>query len=259
MDSFVFPALPDGVPSGRYVTARRSEGRAVLWVTGLRERRAGALWARLYALHARTGLYPLLLDALDSSPRAVLQGECRPWHHDDLRFVPVEKIDALDPDDVLRGMWPDYGDDYPDPREMPSRWPGLAVPSTCDTDPGLAAGNLARRLAGASDRLLGLVPAARGADALSLSGWRGPINHTNFTEEISAVVRSWEQRFGVRVIKVGWDTLDLSVAAPPANRDHALQVAAEHRAFCPDNFSHASLESYAAWLVGRDHWSFWWD
>ncbi|MFD0855438.1 DUF4253 domain-containing protein, partial [Actinomadura adrarensis] len=109
--------------------------------------------------------------------------------------------------------------------------------------------------------LLGLVPAARGADTLTVAGWDGPCNHTNYTQEISAVVRSWEDRFGARVVAVGFDVLMLSVAAPPETYKHALHVAAEHLAFCPDNIRQGvgTLEEYAKGLVGADNWSFWWD
>ncbi|MFF2554857.1 DUF4253 domain-containing protein [Nocardia sp. NPDC058058] len=257
VDSVAFPVLPVGLPSGRFIDAERSDGRAVMWVTDVRLPRAGALWASLYEQRLETGLYPLLLDALDSSPRAVLQRDYRPWCNENLRFVPIEKINALDADTVLRGLWPEIDDD--DPRPIPQQWPGLAVPSRGGADPDRTAWELARRFADESDRLVGLVPTPRGADALSLCGWWGQLNHTNFTEEVSAVLRSWELRFGVRVIKVGWDTLDLSVGAPPTSREHALQVAAEHLAFCPDNLACDPIESYAADLIGRTHWTFWWD
>jgi hypothetical protein len=51
------------------------------------------------------------------------------------------------------------------------------------------------------------------------------------------------------------------VAAPPATFEHALNVAAEHHAFCPDNVwqGSGSLEEYAKGLVGAERWSFWWD
>jgi Domain of unknown function (DUF4253) len=45
---------------------------------------------------------------------------------------------------------------------------------------------------------------------------------------LAAVVRSWEDRFGVRVVLLGADTLEVSVAAPPVTTEHALRVAAEH-------------------------------
>jgi hypothetical protein len=42
---------------------------------------------------------------------------------------------------------------------------------------------------------------------------------------------------------------------------HALAVAAEHYAFCPDNVGQGrgTLEKYAPLLVGRTTWDFWWD
>jgi hypothetical protein len=60
---------------------------------------------------------------------------------------------------------------------------------------------------------------------------------------------------------VGFDTLDLSVAAPPVTIEQARHIAAEHYAFCPDNIwqGGAGFEEYAADLVDADHWSFWWD
>jgi hypothetical protein len=112
---------------------------------------------------------------------------------------------------------------------------------------------------------LGLVPADRGADALTNVGWMGPANYDNDTALFSAVVRSWEDRFGARVIGVGFASLYLSVAAPPATFDEALRVGAEHFAFCPDTLWPQSpwqadnLAHYAKELVGATSWKFWWD
>lgn len=53
------------------------------------------------------------------------------------------------------------------------------------------------------------------------------------------------------------------MSAPPADREQALRVAAEHFAFCPDNLWQAApgttLASYAEQLVDSDSWAFWWD
>jgi hypothetical protein len=83
---------------------------------------------------------------------------------------------------------------------------------------------------------------------------------------LAAVVRSWEDRFGVRVVLLGADTLEVSVAAPPVTTEHALRVAAEHWAFCPDNiiqnsadFSRNTLAAYAEQIREKNSWGFWWD
>ncbi|MER7046475.1 DUF4253 domain-containing protein [Streptomyces jumonjinensis] len=83
------------------------------------------------------------------------------------------------------------------------------------------------------------------------------------TAKFSAVLRTWEQRFGARVVAVGFDTLHLSIATPPAQPQDALLIAAEHFAFCPDNIWQSSrshtLTSYAEQLVDTHSWEFWWD
>ncbi|QKV93623.1 DUF4253 domain-containing protein [Streptomyces sp. NA02950] len=78
-------------------------------------------------------------------------------------------------------------------------------------------------------------PAASGAEALTAAGWSGPANYDNDTAKFSAIVGDWENRFGARVVAVGFSPLHLSVAAPPTAEEDALLVAAEHFAFCPDN------------------------
>jgi hypothetical protein len=81
---------------------------------------------------------------------------------------------------------------------------------------------------------LAQVPAMDGAEAPVAIGWTGPLNHDNDTARFAAVVRDWQIRFGATVIGLGFDTLYVSVAAPPVTLDQALRVAAEHFAFCPD-------------------------
>jgi hypothetical protein len=80
----------------------------------------------------------------------------------------------------------------------------------------------------------------------------------------AAVMLDWERRHGSRVVALdGFATLHVSVAAPPADHDQALRVAAEHFAFCPDTIwqgaSGETLATYAEELVGADSWVFWWD
>jgi hypothetical protein len=108
---------------------------------------------------------------------------------------------------------------------------------------------------------LALSPNRRSADAPADIGWSGAVNHENDTARHSAVLRSWEERFGARLVAVGTATLHLSVAAPPVDPEHALHVAAEHFAFCPDNVwqGAGSLTRYADTLVDRTSWSFWRD
>ncbi|GAA0522950.1 hypothetical protein Ade02nite_82560 [Paractinoplanes deccanensis] len=80
--------------------------------------------------------------------------------------------------------------------------------------------------------------------------------------ELSAALRSWKKRFGAVVIGAGFAELHLSIAAPPTTIELAVNVAAEHFAFCPDNIwqGHSpNLTAYAERLLDTPLWSFWWD
>ncbi|MFB4316440.1 DUF4253 domain-containing protein [Actinomadura sp. 21ATH] len=248
-----FGELPQGLPPGRLVAPDPDYfddptwSRDVLWVSDERVPDAAARWHHLYEDRARTGLYPLLLDTLDGEPE-------RPWRAGELSPAPVGTIDLLSADGVLRRFW----DDVALPED--GGWPGLAAPGEGGRDADDAARGLAESLAEERDWSLGLVPAARGADAPALVGWDGPCDHTDHTQEISAVLRSWEDRFGARVVAVGFATLEVAVAAPPVSIEHAVRVAAEHLAFCPENWvDHSTPEDYAETILKADRWSFCWD
>ncbi|MBX6767230.1 MAG: DUF4253 domain-containing protein [Actinomadura rubrobrunea] len=237
--------LPDGLPAGRLITPAESDGPA-LWVSDEQLSDADMHWARLYDIRRETGLYPLLLDGLSSEPT-------RPWHDAELWPKATADIDAVDATDVLAKRWRELMDND---EEVLS----LAPAGTTDADADAVARHMAEGLGEVNSWFLGLVPADRGADALTVAGWNGPCNYIN-TEEVSAVVRSWENRFGARVVAVGFDVLHLSVATPPTTIEHAGQVAAEHFAFCPDNIWQGigDIDEYAFYLVGAERWRFWWD
>ncbi|WP_373315632.1 DUF4253 domain-containing protein [Planotetraspora phitsanulokensis] len=65
-------------------------------------------------------------------------------------------------------------------------------------------------------------------------GWDGLANYIDDTGKIAAVVRTWEDRYGARVVELSRSELLLSVAAPPTALDEAPHGAAEHFALCPD-------------------------
>lgn len=263
-DDSALGSLPAGLPPGRLVIPNPDFGdeawpdRHVMWVSDEPLPAAGEHWKRLYDLRETTGLYPLLLDTVDGEPG-------RPWHYGELDPAPVGAIDVLTADGVLRRFWDSVTEENPGSADLlglpDGPWPGLALPGTTFQEPDAAARKLADSLSAERPWLLGLVPATRGADTLALCGWDGPCNHTGHIQEISAVLRSWEERFGARVVAVGFATLDLSVAAPPITVEQGLRLAAEHFAFCPDNIWQGgqTFAEYAQDQVDATRWSFWWD
>jgi hypothetical protein len=97
----------------------------------------------------------------------------------------------------------------------------------------------------------------------------GAINVTG-AAEVSAVLRSWEDRFGAVLVGLSFGTMTLLVTRPPTSDDEALRVAAEVAALCPDALwqpealcprrpRDASLDAMSRLLV-RDHvWRLWFD
>ena len=79
--------------------------------------------------------------------------------------------------------------------------------------------------------------------------------------EVSAVLRSWEDRFGAVLVRMHLSVLELAVAAPPWTVDDCVRVAAEHFAFTCDDDSPTpkTLKQYAQGLRGAQRWWFWWD
>ncbi|MEV0680084.1 DUF4253 domain-containing protein [Actinosynnema sp. NPDC050436] len=267
------PSTP--LPPGRLVVSSEENGndRPLLWLSDGPPR--FGLWDALRAEHAETGLWPLLLEPLGDDD------SFRPWGDGELWPSDMSAPGDHDPAALLAGWWAAHtAPEEPDAEESntgeqdtdqrPSTtapfgraWPGLAPAPPARTDPDRAAAEAADVLASVKDELrLGLVAAGRGADALTAVGWTGPANYTGDTAEISAVLRDWEDRFGARVVAVGFATLYLSVGNPPSTPEHALRVAAEHFAFCPDNVWQggvATLADYAERLVDSEVWAFWWD
>jgi hypothetical protein len=250
--------LPLTLPSGNVVwpdpgyPQHQFLRRPAFWVSD--EPVGGELWARVRAEHGASGLWPLLLDESD-----------QPWAAGQVAPEPVTDIGNYAPGAFMHEVWIDWAEqaadaDADDLAPFGMHCPGPAEPGHPLDDPDAVADRHARVLA-RRGMSLGLAAVDRGADALAAMGWQGALNHNEWTAPLSAVVRSWEDRFGARVIGLGFNTLELSVAAPPVTIRHALHVAAEHWAFCPDILFQGpgTLAGYAEEIRGKTWWSFWWD
>ncbi|MFE0459211.1 DUF4253 domain-containing protein [Kitasatospora sp. NPDC058965] len=260
--------LTTPLPAGRLVGSRAADGDAppVLWLSD--GPATAGLWAALHSERHRTGLWPLLLLGLDDTPAF------RPWQSQELSPQDMSSADEHDAAVLLKDWWAEVAAwETDDPEEAEERqelvapfgpvWPGLAPAPTGGGDPDATARSVATQLLRARPGMrIGLVPATDGAQALATCGWSGPLNHEADTGKIASVLRSWEHRFGAQVVGAGFDTLYLSVAAPPTSPDSALLIAAEHLALCPDNILQGDAETlaeYADDLVDEDLWALWWD
>ncbi|HEY3505180.1 MAG TPA: DUF4253 domain-containing protein [Actinocatenispora sp.] len=245
--------LSTPLPVGRPVTPEDG-GPPVCWVSD--GAAPAGLWATLRAEHPRSGLWPLLVGGHYTDLE-------RPWRCGEVYPADMTAPSQHDPAELLARWWSEVAGDTSTTLAAPYQaWPGLA-PGRSGADPDECADEHAELMVEFGDELgIALVLAGSGAEALAVSGWSGPLNHVNDTGQIAAVVASWEQRFGARVIGADFATLYLSVAAPPTSVEQALPIAAEHFAFCPDNIWQSdlnTLEKYAQALAGTHSWSSWWD
>jgi hypothetical protein len=114
---------------------------------------------------------------------------------------------------------------------------------------------------GAGVGRLVLVPVTRPADVPAQLGWLGPCNIGLSGGELSAVLRTWEDRFACVLTGLGPDTPLLEVGAPPSAPEVARRVARDHYAVCPDNIDQGidDIDEYADTVVVAPTWAFWWD
>ena len=279
-------ALGLELPAGSLidVTAEGPADEPLLWCAD--EPAKAGDYETLQPARRAAGLLPVLLDLGGD------QGSLDEWH-----LLPDEASYPGDHDaeEVLEEFWEEYAADELAPdTDHPStdsfaepspdqaaydemiapygpEWPGLA-PATEPgqeqaADPDVLAATLADSLTESVSWLkephLALVPARRSADIPAAIGWTGQINYEGDVARLCAVLRSWEDRFGIRVVALTADQLVLSVAAPPTTQEEAEAVAAEHFAFCPDNITqghHDALRAYARHeVLNQRAWSFWWD
>jgi Domain of unknown function (DUF4253) len=258
---------PVTLPAGRPITG--DGGQHVAWATVDPVPESGQVWAALSELHPRTGLVPIQLDGLDGDP-------CIPW--DTGAFVRPEdprQADGLDAATVLGDLWRDW---LPPPDEDDPEWAGFRAPFAREF-PGLAAPEQValtpaeRRQAldsvlpgirlehGATPAArIGLVAAGRPADVPAVLGWNGTYSRWELLLPLTAVLRSWEDRFGARLIDVGYADLRLLADRPPRTLAAAQRIAAEQVGLADECMEVGqTISLIAARLVNAPIWTFWWD
>lgn len=236
---------------GRRMAVSDGFGDPVIWVTTQPVPDAGAAWAALSDAQQRTGLLPFLL------PDFVADfGE--PVH--------VAALDYMDTAQLLEERWDaEMPSDYEDQDD--DEWTAMRAPFS-RTFPGLAPAeeqylSPARReqaLSALPPAHVGLAAARRSADVLALIGWQGS-DQFDDALPIATVVRSWEDRFSAKLLRVGDAEIQLLAERPPSTVETAQRLAAEMFAFC-DEYGGQGLHDIpriTAALMNSPIWTFWWD
>jgi hypothetical protein len=258
---------PVALPAGKLITGYHGRDHHVAWATVDPVPDSGRVWAALSGLHHQTGLVPIQLDGLGGDAR-------RPW--DDGEFIePTDprEADGQDAGAVLRFDWRAW---VPHPRhDDPERvqlrapftleWPGLAplertllTPAERERALDVDLPRVRRESMATPQARIGLVAAGRPADVLLVIGWGGLANCGESLLELTAVLRSWEDRFGARLVDVGYASLRLFVERPPRTLEAAQSLAAEQVVLGGDCGA-GDIAGIAARLLNGPVWTFWWD
>jgi hypothetical protein len=92
---------------------------------------------------------------------------------------------------------------------------------------------------------------------LRWGGW----NECPAAEYHVAALRSWRDRFGIELVGMNPDTLNLRAARSPQTRTEALELAHEQYVYCNDIVDQGvgTISALAASLMADPWWYFWWD
>jgi hypothetical protein len=257
------------LPAGVQIVSGHGTAQPVAWATTEPVPDAGRVWAALSEMHAQSGLVPLLLSGIGGDPE-------RPWDRQEFRDPDdLTELDHLDAAELLREDWLRQTTEYDDYDEEDEEYededfarsiaedvapfsrrqfPGLAQAE----DHQLSADQFDRVLSGLGPARVGLVPAGRPADALPMLGWNDALVTA---VPFAAVLRSWEDRFGARLLRVGLAEFSVLAQRPPRTVESAQHLAAEHWAFC-NEFGGTGLHDIrgiTASLMSSPIWTFWWD
>ncbi len=236
-----------------------------LWATCESVPDAGPVWQELADMHPDTGLVPILLGFLDGGHNG------RPWDNGELGprgdLAEVARLDAAA---VLAEQWwaPTQAELQSDPElaamvaPYGEQFPGLAPAQ----EQALTEAEQARALDWFRSARIGLVPAARPADVLALVGYDGTVNRYGTPELLSAVLRSWEDRFGAVLVELGFAHIRILARRPPRTLPDAQAVAAELWPMCdefwpidrPGTTVH-EIGSIAERILDIPIWSLWLD
>lgn len=238
------------VPPGQRIFARDGEGTPtsapLAWLTEVPTAQVRALWEELAQQFPVTGLWPVATTGLAGDlGRPWRSGELSPAGDNEVEVEPDAWFRDHDISENLQVFGPPY-------RDLAAGSPGPQAWNNTDYIRVSAPGPYA------STGLL-LVPVERPADVPAVLGWTGPLNHGLGPAQLSAILRSWEDRFGATLVALDFDSLELSVARPPDEDAECAAAAKEHVLTAPDLVAESGLSEYISALCDQDAWFLWWD
>jgi hypothetical protein len=216
---------PTGTPRVGGVELPAGSRCGPFWSTDAGVADAIGLASRLAEAFPSTGLWPVLWSWPADEPDGYVNGGRG-----------LARIDSLDAEAILRRAWQKYDVQGPFPgfAEAEPAAERRAVKPFGD----ILEASLTERPPGGP--LLMLVPVNRPADVIAVLAPRNTIYFTD--DELTAVLRSWEGRFGAVVTSLSPGGVELVAGAPPRDGEQVSRLAAEHAILAPDNGSPDDLE-----------------
>jgi Domain of unknown function (DUF4253) len=186
------------------------------WVSDERVGDATGLAAQLAEVFDRTGVWPLLW-LYEEDPEAYMQ-----------QPADVALIDEVEVETLLRHRWEYLNSRSPGNESIFGAAPPELAPLS-PTAPTANARFFERLPADTSARLL-LAPCNRPADAITVIGG---LDAELTGPEISAVLRSWEERIRAAPVAVQPSAVWVGIESPPRSSDQAAMLAAEFNVIAP--------------------------
>ncbi len=225
----------------------------LFWMTDEIIGNSGDLHVQLIEAFPETGLWPVVMQPF-------FDGEGRPWLSGEFGGLPDG--DPIDAESFLAEVWNSEAQQASEDGYLDSlqpfglEFPGLAPPSDQKMDPECFSGLKTSR-----EGFLGLVPVTRPAEVPEAIGYLGAANYGIPGPAFTAVLSSWEDRFGAVLVAMDFSTMVLLVCRPVTSTETALLIAAETLAFDPDAVwqGTGSIPELAQTIHWSKYWGFWWD
>ena len=229
---------PSGAPVVGGVQLPRGSRCGPFWSTDAGVADAWGLARRLASAFPSTGLWPVVWTGSPEEPDSYVNRLGDPAH-----------ADSLDAESLMRQAWKETS--FARTRPFPGMAAGAADANRVAVDPfGSYAQASVGRPVPPGGWIVMLVPVNRPADVISVLG--PGVTEYFEDDELTAVLRSWEERFGAVVSALSPGGIDLAVGAPPRDGEQARHLAVEHALLAPDDEAAVRHEEYAQWLRSNE-------
>lgn len=224
-----------------------------VWVTDgeLESSHAQEVMSQLQVAFPTSGLWPMLTDGgAIQGIGPVPVGEDVGWAYDPAGPVP-------DAEPLLHDLWTAASPHAT--TILPRTWSGLVTPAQPGDAEQVSPLGHPAVWSHRFGRLV-LVPVSRPADVVLTLG-PSAYNSRPSPEQLTAVLRSWEDRYGALPLQYSFKTLLVGIRRPPRTEAEVQAALVELFSVCPGLYDDPTLSDADVFdnLSGSREWALWWD